>query len=125
MRIKEYELGDTIFYFEKYNALTLKQVSEKDPDYILWCCEFMENFYISKQTIENIKNYNPTFSVPKRILEILDKKYDDMTGNDWKERMQDREMSTEWYHEANSWDNEYYNDALDMDQQSPEFWDNL
>ncbi len=122
--MKIYEL-DTIITFGKYEGNSLKQISEKDPNYILWCCEFLEHFYISKQTIENIKNYNSIFSVSEKILEVLEKKYDDWLDDDWNERMQDREMSTEWYREANSWENDYYNDSLDMDQQSPEFWDNL
>lgn len=121
--MKIYE-SDTVFSFGKYEGQTLRQVSEKDTNYILWCCENLEHFYISEQTLENIKNYNSTFLVPKSILEILDKKYDDWTDNDWNERMQDREMSREWYREANSWNNEYYNDSLDMDQQSQDFWDN-
>jgi len=122
--MKTYEL-DTFITFGKYEGITLKQIFEKDPDYILWCCEFLEHFYISEQTIENLKNFNSTLSIPERVIEILDKKYDDWIDNDWNERMQERERSREWYNEANSWDNEYYNDSLDMDQQSQEFWDNL
>lgn len=57
---------------------------------------------------------------------------DSLRAQGWAEEIFEDDVMEEYYIEENDaedWgnacDNPYYDDNLDMDQQSPEFWDNL
>ncbi len=57
---------------------------------------------------------------------------DSLRSQGWAEEIFEDDVAEEYYieeNDADDWgnacDNPYYDDNLDMDQQSPEFWDNL
>lgn len=53
-----------------------------------------------------------------------------LSEGDYEDEVENEDDEDEYHYSdyedsSSSYDNEYYNDALDMDQQSPEFWDSL
>jgi hypothetical protein len=110
--MKFYDL-ETQFTFGKYNGLTLEQVIEKNPGYISWCLNNLDHFFMSKEIQYVIKTTSPEFDINEakmqyKIPDIED--YEDFDDNDGYVSSED---FTDWSN---------YNDDLDMDQQSIEFW---
>lgn len=115
--MKAYEIN-SMLNFGKYENFTLEDISKIDPDYINWCINNLDHFYISEEVITEISIINPKFKVSEEEIHKLKGKLDNYYDNNNYHYHEDNEWN-------NSWDNEYYNDSLDMDQQSPEYWDSL
>jgi hypothetical protein len=110
--MKFYDL-ETQFTFGKYNGLTLAQVIAIEPAYINWCLNNLDHFFMSKEIQYFIKTTSPEFEFNEgkmnhKIPDIED--YEDFDDNDGYDSSED---FTDWSN---------YNDDLDMDQQSIEFW---
>ena len=118
--MKFYNL-DTEFTFGKHNGKNLDQVIITDSSYVNWCIIKLDHFFISEVEIENIKQKHPDFTISKFALEQL--------SNKEKEWYDSRDVEDYTYNShqdyPSAYDSPYYNDDLDMDQQSPEFWDSL
>lgn len=80
------------------------------------CSDKAHEYNIFKKYINIDLSLSNTTALPKKESEL--------TLHTIIENMSDRLEDT---YDANlrNWDNEYYNDQLDMDQQSPDFWDSL
>lgn len=115
--MKAYEIN-SIINFGKYENFTLENISKIDPDYINWCINNLDHFYISEEVISEISTINPIFKVSEDEINILNNKLDSYYEDSNSTYYEDNDWN-------NSWDSEYYNDSLDMDQQSPEFWDSI
>lgn len=119
--MKFYQLS-TVFTFGKHQGKTLKEIVETAPSYINWCIMNLNHFYIDEPTIQNLKELNSVFSLSQDNLNKLASKYSEMIEEDDKYY----DDSNDYYEDyASAYDNPYYNENLDMDQQSMEFWDNL
>jgi len=60
--MKEYTLN-TKFNFGKHKSETLKQVVDLDYNYIEWCLIYHREFIISNEVLNEIKDYNPEFTI--------------------------------------------------------------
>ena len=103
--MKYYTL-DTVISFGKYKGISLSQILLVQTSYVNWCLENLDHFYISMKDQVAIKVLHNEFelNIDKMIFEAED--YDDYEQDS--------------YEDFTDWSN--YNDALDMDQQSIEFW---
>jgi hypothetical protein len=54
---------DTEFTFGKYEGKTVKEVLELQPTYLDWCAVNLDHFYISDETITEIKKIKPDFTI--------------------------------------------------------------
>lgn len=118
-----YGLYDTLD-FGKYAGTPINELATINAMYIEWCVLNVEYFVIDKETIEFIKKIYPKFLTSEISNEVLNRKIE--TWN----KIQDDFHSSNYYRysdneSCSNWDNEYYNDNLDLDQQSPEWWDSL
>ena len=115
---------DSILNFGKYSGRILNDLATENAMYIEWCIINVEFFLINESTVEEIKKIYPRFLTSEKANEILNQKIEDW--NDQQELEQER-RSNKYSNNDNSsnWDNQYYNDGLDLDQQSPEWWDSL
>lgn len=106
--------------FELWNLFT-----DKQTHFItFWTSYFrITNKQISEERIVDVSNMN----LIKRFIEILKSNYDIFimkSESEQNERDYDDDEYESNYDDYN-WNNEYYNDGLDMDQQSKEYWENL
>lgn len=121
--MKFYNL-DTPLNFGKYRGRILKDVATENAMYIEWCIINVDFFLINESTANEIKKIYPRFLVSEKSNEVLNQKIEDW--NDQQELEAERENNRYSDNDYSSnWDNEYYNDSLDLDQQSPEWWDSL
>jgi len=114
--MKFYDLN-TEFTFGKYEGNTVRQILDLQPSYIDFCAINLDHFYITKNVITEIQTIKPDFSITSEGQQKLDEKYanwesEQEDANDYNERNSNRD-ETDWSH---------YNDNLDMDQQSEDFW---
>ena len=116
---------DSEFTFGKFSGKTLQQVIDLQPSYIDWCACNLGHFYVSEDEIEKIKEIIPGFSISsdgqQKMLERYTtwvseqediEEYDDSPDPD--------QYGYDPYEDFTDWS--HYNDNLDMDQQSIEFW---
>lgn len=66
---------DTEFTFGKYKGKTVKEVLELHPNYIDWCAINLDHFYISDETITEIKDIRPYFTITEEGKQKLVDKY--------------------------------------------------
>jgi len=55
---------DTEFTFGKYEGKTIREVFERDPKYIDFCFNNIDEFYVSPAVMRELKEMNPKFSMP-------------------------------------------------------------
>jgi hypothetical protein len=116
--MKFYDL-DSQFTFGKHKGNTVRQIIGLQPSYIDWCATTLDQFYIAEDVIEEIKKIKPDFTLSAEAQQKLNEKY-----TSWENEQEPYEDFG--YDDRNAdynqtdWSN--YNDNLDMDQQSIEFW---
>lgn len=125
--MKSYNL-DTEFTFGKYTGKSIRQILDLQLPYIDWCAINLDDFYISKNVIMEIKKIKPGFSLSAEGTKIMiakfeiyeqeqeEKEYYQNYGNSNENDINDSNA------DYNQTDWSDYNDNLDMDQQSIEFW---
>lgn len=123
--MKLYELNSS-FNFGQYKDRKLREVATENAKYIEWCILNVEYFVVSESTANEIKKIYPRFLTSERAKEVRNKKFEKwkLQKVEGKRRVSNSRRSSDDAYSSN-WDNEYYNDALDTDQQSPEWWDSL
>ncbi|PZX91841.1 hypothetical protein DOS84_18735 [Flavobacterium aquariorum] len=123
------ELFETESHFEfgKYKYRKLIDVANENAMYIQWCIVNLKGFVISNEAVTEIKKIYPKFLVDEEAVIILKNKqrnYEEYLEIESK-RNYDDDDNFDNNSSSSNWDNEYYNDSLDTDQQSPEWWDSL
>lgn len=119
------------FGFGKYENQTINEIIKLNPHYILWCIVNLKHFAINDCILASPEFRNQ----PLLIAAIENNLIKNMIIEKWQFEKDDDEYydnDDEYYSYKN---HEYtdpseargsfYNDELDMDQQSPEFWDNI
>lgn len=81
--MKFYEL-DSVFTFGKYEGMTIKEVFERDPKYIDFCYNNIDEFYVSPEVMHELRATNlAEISEPSAMEsfddDILDAYLDDAT----------------------------------------------
>lgn len=56
--------SESEFTFGKYEGKTIKEVFEKDPKYIDFCYNNIDEFYVSPEVMKELKQIDPTYTVP-------------------------------------------------------------
>lgn len=118
--MKFYDLS-TVFTFGKYQGKIVKQILDIQPTYIEWCATTLDHFCISDRVIEEIKAIKPDFTLSDEAIKKMVEKH-----SSWENEQETFEDYDEDYDDRNAdynqtdWSN--YDDGLDMDQQSIEFW---
>lgn len=79
--MKFYDIDD-IFTFGKYEGETLTEVFEKDPKYIKYCEENIDDFYVSPGVMKSLR----TLSRDNRLMTA---NLDEMTDDELQEFMSD------------------------------------
>lgn len=112
--MKFYNLN-TEFMFGKFKGKTLKEVTDAQITYLNWCSVNLEHFYLADDVISQIKELNPTFELSDEAKNSLNAKF-----QNWKAKQIQKNTPYVSNDDLIDWSN--YNDDLDMDQQSPDFW---
>lgn len=118
--MKFYDLN-TEFTFGKYNGNTIRQILDFQPSYIDWCAINLDHFIMSEDAIEEVKKIKPTFAFSTEGIEKMNEKLEqwsneELSYQDYDQGFDDRNAD----YNQTDWSN--YDDGLDMDQQSIEFW---
>jgi len=79
--MKFYDI-DSIFTFGKYEGETLAEVFEKDPKYIKYCEENIDDFYISPDVLKELRSSS-------RDNKLLTANLDEMTDEELRDFMND------------------------------------
>lgn len=82
-------------------------------------------FVISESTANEIKKIYSRFLSSEQAKEIMNEKFENWELQEEEEEEREYNRHSNDYDNGSNWDNEYYNDGLDIDQQSPELWDSL
>lgn len=82
--MKFYDVDD-IFTFGKYENDTLAEVYEKDPKYIKYCQDNIDDFYISPSVLKELKNMKKMSNDNKLLNTNLDEMSDDEIADFLKE----------------------------------------
>lgn len=120
-----YEL-DTHLEFGKYFGRTLIDIASENAMYIEWCINNVNYFVINDLAVEEIKKIYPKFLTAENSiinLKYKQKKWEEYVEIESKKNYDND--NSDYESESSNWDNEFYNDSLDTDQQSPEWWDSL
>ena len=131
--MKFYDLDD-VFTFGKYEGLTIAEVYEKDPKYIKYCEENIDEFYVSPSLKRELKSLGRAISDSALLDMDFDKMSDDeidafMHGMD-----EGDEFSEDKLDEDFDWDNadipddspfDEFEDEYDEDEFNDEFGDSF
>lgn len=127
----------TVFDFGKYKGKSLEDIAKIDSDYIFWCVKNIDKFLIDVELFLCYQNkYKGDFDLgdgsknDSFILTFNHFEADFFTLNALKVRWDMYNLSYKKvdFHDNDVYaieNNPFYNDDLDMDQQDPEFWNNL
>ncbi len=114
--MKFYDI-DSEFTFGKYEGQTIKEVFEKDPKYIDFCFNNIDEFYVSPDVMKELRSLDPRFtSAPAETDDELD---DDMFDNYLDESgvLEDMDESFLSDEDELSWDD----DGLGFDDEDDDF----
>ncbi len=100
--MKFYDI-DSEFTFGKYEGKTIKEVFEKDPKYIDFCFNNIDEFYVSPDVMKELRSLDPRFTAaaPETEEEFDDDMFDsylDDTGvlDDFDESLLEDEEDLSW-----------------------------
>ncbi len=113
----------TEFSFGKHSGKFLDEIASLDPAYIPWCILNLDHFYITGDMVTTLSANHPKLYFGDEVFKALKKKEEIMAEVNRKAvDVRYIDSSTDYPHAS---ENEYYNDNLDMDQQSMEFWNEI
>lgn len=110
--MKFYDLDD-VFTFGKYEGLTIAEVYEKDPKYIKYCEENIDEFYVSPSLKRDLKSMGRAISDSA----LLDRDFDKMSDDEIAEFMHQMDDGDEF--DEGKLDDEFDWDSADIPDDSP------
>ncbi len=97
--MKFYDI-DSEFTFGKYEGETIREVFEKDPKYIDFCFNNIDEFYVSPDVLKELRQLNPKFNVQNMTNfddEMLESYLDEIGDiEDFEEGMLEDEEDLDW-----------------------------
>ena len=75
--MKFYDI-DSVFTFGKYEGMTIAEVYEKDPKYLKYCEENIDEFYVSPSVMRELKSMNRAIN----DSDLLDVNFDKMSNEE-------------------------------------------
>ena len=74
--MKFYDI-DSVFTFGKYEGMTIAEVYEKDPKYLKYCEENIDEFYVSPSVMRELKSMSRSINDSALLDVNFDKMSDD------------------------------------------------
>lgn len=102
--MKFYDLDD-VFTFGKYEGQTIAEVFEKDPKYIKYCEENIDEFYVSPTLKRDLKSLGRAVSDSALLDMDFDKMSDDEIASFMNNMDDDNEFSEDKLEKDFDWDN--------------------
>lgn len=102
--MKFYDLDD-VFTFGKYEGQTIAEVFEKDPKYIKYCEENIDEFYVSPTLKRDLKSLGRAVSDSALLDMDFDKMTDDEIAAFMSNMDDDNEFSSDRLEKDFDWDN--------------------
>ncbi len=132
---KVFNNWESILGFGKYEGRTIRYVYEAESSYLEFCIRELNFFYLTSDIVKSLLSDGYQFS-NETVLRYKQKLCDYRAGvwlSNKRDDEADEDYNSGYYSSGDNEDdwggnidsNPYYNDDLDMDQQSQEFWDNL
>ena len=118
--MKFYDLDD-VFTFGKYEGQTIAEVFEKDPKYIKYCEENIDEFYVSPTLKRDLKSLGRAVSDSALLDMDFDKMSDDEIASFMNNMDDDNEFSEDRLEKDFDWDNS--DEIHDNDNPFDEFED--
>ena len=118
--MKFYDL-DSVFTFGKYEGMTIAEVYEKDPKYIKYCEENIDEFYVSPSVKRELKSLGRAASDSALLNMNFDKMSDDEIEAFMNDMDDDNEFSEDKLEEDFDWDNADIPDDSPFDEFEDEF----
>ena len=110
--MKFYDLDD-VFTFGKYEGMTIAEVYEKDPKYIKYCEENIDEFYVSPALKRDLKSLGRAISDSA----LLDMDFDKMSDDDIEQFMHSMDEDEDF--DEDKLDDEFDWDNADIPDESP------
>ena len=110
--MKFYDLDD-VFTFGKYEGMTIAEVYEKDPKYIKYCEENIDEFYVSPSLKRDLKSLGRAISDSA----LLDMDFDKMSDDDIEQFMHSMDEDEDF--DEDKLDDEFDWDNADIPDESP------
>ncbi len=98
---------DSEFTFGKYEGKTIKEVFDKDPKYIDFCFNNIDEFYVSPAVLKELKAGQSTIALPK------DEEEDDILDSFFEDAEEVEDFDPDISEEDFNWDDEDLNFADD------------
>ena len=121
--MKFYDLDD-VFTFGKYEGLTIAEVYERDPKYIKYCEENIDEFYVSPALKRDLKSLGRAVSDSALLDMDFDKMSDDEIDAFMNNMDDDDEFSEEKLEDDFDWDSADIPDDSPFDEFEDEFDEN-
>ena len=102
--MKFYDI-DSVFTFGKYEGMTIAEVYEKDPKYLKYCEENIDEFYVSPSVMRELKSMNRAINDSALLDANFDKMSDDeidefISGHDEEDEFDESKLERDF-----DWDN--------------------
>ena len=78
--MKFYDI-DSVFTFGKYEGMTIAEVYQKDPKYLKYCEENIDEYYVSPSVMRELKSMNRSINDSALLDVNFDKMSDDEIDN--------------------------------------------
>ena len=121
--MKFYDLDD-VFTFGKYEGMTIAEVYQKDPKYIKYCEENIDEFYVSPSLKRDLKSLGRAVSDSALLDMDFDKMSDDEIDAFMHNMDEDDDFDEDKLEDEFDWDNADIPDDSPFDEFEDEFDEN-
>lgn len=118
--MKFYDLDD-VFTFGKYEGSTISEVYQKDPKYIKYCEDNIDEFYVSPSLMRELKSMGRSMSDTALLNADFDKMSDDEIDAFMQGMDDDDEFTEERLEDDFDWENSDIPDDSPFDEFEDEF----
>ncbi len=131
--MKFYDI-DAVFTFGKYEGMTIAEVYQKDPKYLKYCEENIDEFYVSPSVMRELKSMNRSINDSALLDVNFDKMSDDeissfISGHEEEEAFDEERLERDFDWENNDFADDSpfdeFEDEFDEDEFADEFGDSF
>ena len=131
--MKFYDI-DSVFTFGKYEGMTIAEVYQKDPKYLKYCEENIDEFYVSPSVMRELKSMSRSINDSDLLDVNFDKMSDDevasfITGHDEEEAFDEERLERDFDRDSNDFADDSpfdeFEDEFDEDEFADEFGDSF
>ncbi|WP_075557606.1 hypothetical protein [Parabacteroides timonensis] len=116
----------TIIRWGKYNGMSISQIKSIDLQYLTFCIRSIVHFCVSFDILFDLSTYCYSDTIVYNFAKHDFLKEKQRIYIEYSKTLYEtNKYSIDSQTDSDIYNNPYYNDDLDMDQQSLEFWDNL